>query len=127
MDVSFSVSPSLDVVEPLDTAPVRTPRRRARTTLVVQSGYVFVPGGRVIDLASPSPRSRLACALLDALREQPGVPVSAGDLSRQVWPSGGVSATSLKVTVHRLRLAGLPIRTVAGGYVIDRRTRLIAR
>ena len=77
-----------------------------------------------VPLDGASPRSRLTRELVQAFESAPGLPVLADALAAVVWPgSEGEDLTRgrLKVAIHRLRAAGLPVVTLGRGYAIDPR------
>jgi hypothetical protein len=80
-------------------------------------------------LDGASPRSRLTRELVQAFTVAPGLPVLADTLAAVVWPdrSGGddIARGRLKVAIHRLRAAGLPVVTLGRGYAIDPRATFV--
>ena len=101
-------------------------RREGRATPLIQHGdLVFDPAARSVRLnEQPIKLSAKALAILEALLERPGIPLSRERLEGILYGWGeGVESNAVEVHIHHLRkqLGKNFIRTVRGlGYMIPR-------
>ncbi|MCB1925007.1 MAG: response regulator transcription factor [Gammaproteobacteria bacterium] len=120
------------LVKPFDlgelTARLRAIARRrgGRATPVIEhDGLVFDPAARSVTLDGESiALSSRALAILEALLERPGIPLSRERLEQILYGWGeGVESNAVEVHIHHLRkkLGKERIRTIRGlGYMIPK-------
>jgi len=102
-------------------------RREGRATPMIEYGdLVYEPATRSVSLnGQPVKLSAKALAILEALLERPGIPLSRDRLEEILYGWGeGVESNAVEVHVHHLRkqLGKDFIRTVRGiGYMIPKR------
>jgi DNA-binding response OmpR family regulator len=101
-------------------------RRHGRASPVIQhGGLVFDPAARTVMMDGEAVSlSVKALAILEALLERPGIPLSRERLEHKLYGWGeGVESNAVEVHIHHLRkkLGKARIRTVRGlGYMIPR-------
>ena len=101
-------------------------RRSGRATLVVSHGNLqFDPAARSVMMGGEKiSLSAKAMAILEALLERPGVPLSREQLERSLYGwRDGVESNAVEVYIHHLRkaLGKDRIRTIRGvGYMIPK-------